>query len=426
MTHPFLALSTRFALAVLFLGAMLGAPGLWAEDWPAFRGPTGQGLIADAGLPLTWDATTNVAWNKPVDGIAWSSPVVSAGRIFLTSAVESPEGQFSLIALALSLDTGEELWRTSLFEHDKEVQVHQKNSHASPTAIVEGDQLYVHFGPHGTACLTTAGAVVWKKTLPYQPQHGNGGSPALHQDRLLLCCDGTDQQYVVALDKKTGDELWKTPRDTTPDRGFSFSTPLLIEVDGTWQAVCPGSNAVFAYDPQTGAEIWRVLYGDGYSVVPRPVFAGGLVFVCTGYNSPKLLAIDPRGKGDITATHLRWELDKAVPHNPSPIAVGENLFFVSDGGVATCVAAATGMVRWQERLGGKFSASPVATKESVYFQDEAGTTYVIAAAAEFKELAKNVWAAEQRTYASFAAANGSLLLRTESHLLKVQSPATSR
>ncbi|MEZ6058714.1 MAG: PQQ-binding-like beta-propeller repeat protein, partial [Planctomycetaceae bacterium] len=217
----------------------IATSGLRGEDWREFRGPTGQGVTTSQQLPLTWSQTEHVTWKQPIDGVAWSSPVVSEGVIYLTSAIEEPAGHFALVTMARSFETGAELWRTPLFEHDAKVEIHQKNSHASPTPIVAGDRIYVHFGPHGSACLSTAGKVLWKQTLPYRPQHGNGGSPALFQDRLIYCCDGTDVQYVTALDATTGKELWKTPRDTKPDRGFSFSTPLLIEVNGTWQAICP-------------------------------------------------------------------------------------------------------------------------------------------------------------------------------------------
>ncbi|MFG0294484.1 MAG: PQQ-binding-like beta-propeller repeat protein, partial [Maioricimonas sp. JB045] len=302
-----------------------------------------------------------------------------------------------------------------------DVQIHRKNSHASPTPVVADGFVYVHFGPHGTACLNLAGELQWKNDeLSYSPVHGNGGSPALFEDLLVICCDGGDQQYVVGIERETGRIRWKTPRDTDPKKGFSFSTPLIITVDGQAQAICPGSDAVFAYEPRTGKEIWRVRYPDGYSVVPRPVFSQGLVFVCTGYNRPSLLAIDPNGEGDITETNVKWEVDRGVPHNPSILAVGGEVYFVSDGGVASCVDAATGEVHWTERLGGKFSASPVYAEGKVFFQDEAGTCTVVKAGTEFEVLAENQWADEgARTFASFAVLDGTLFLRSETHLYRI-------
>jgi outer membrane protein assembly factor BamB len=285
--------------------------------------------------------------------------------------------------------------------------------------------VYVHFGPHGTACLTTDGEIVWTtQKLQYGPRHGTGASPALTGDILVIPCDGWDVQYVAGLDRETGEIRWKTDRDTQPVKGFSFSTPLIIEAGGRTQAVCPGSDAVFAYDPASGNELWRVRYGDGYSVVPRPLFAHGLVYVCTGYNQPQLLAIDPTGSGDVTDSHVQWRVRRAVPHNPSPIVVGNELYFVSDQGVATCVDALTGEQHWQERLGGNFSASPVAADGKVYFQDENGTAVVIETGPEYRELARNSWGSGGRTFASYAVLDGALIIRSETHLYRVDS-ATS-
>lgn len=394
-----------------------------AGDWPQFRGPHGQGVADATGLPLEWDAQRNVVWQVPVTGLAWSSPVVVGERIYLTSAVDAGGGDHDLVAECRQLRDGSLVWRQTLKRQTGAVEMHGKNSHASPSPVVDGDRVYVHFGPHLTACLLSSdGSVQWSQELAYSPQHGTGGSPALFEDLVIVCCDGRDVQYVVALDKLTGTERWRTPRDTTPSKGFSFCTPLVIEAGGRVQAICPGSDAVFAYDPASGREIWRCRYLDGYSVVPRPVYANGLVYVCTGYNRPKLLAIDPTGSGDVTTTHLRWEYDRSVPHNPSIVAVGRELYFVSDKGVATCLDGLTGEERWQERLGGNFSASALAAGGRVYFQDESGVCYVIKAAPEYELLATNTWAPGRRTYASFAVAGKSLLARSEDQLVRIEAP----
>ena len=392
-------------------------------DWPQFRGPTGQGLADETELPVTWSSDSGVEWRVPVDGLGWSSPVVAGERIYLSSAVPDGETTHNLVAECRSLADGSLLWRQSLQRQEGEVEIHGKNSHASPSPVVEGDRVYVHFGPHLTACLRTSdGAPVWTKRLDYAPQHGNGGSPAVFEDLLILCCDGSDVQYVVALDKSTGNERWRKPRDTKPSRGFSFCTPLIMESGGRVQAVCPGSEAVFAYDPRTGEELWRCRYADGYSVVPRPVYANGLVYVCTGYNRPLLLAIDPTGTGDVTETHLKWQHDRGVPHNPSIVAVGSELYLVSDKGVASCLDGVTGEERWQERLGGNFSASPIAANGRVYFQDEAGVCTVVKAAPQYELLATNTWAAGNRTYASFAVAGKTILARSENELVRIGIP----
>jgi outer membrane protein assembly factor BamB len=261
---------------------------------------------------------------------------------------------------------------------------------------------------------------VWKKKLEYLPTHGNGGSPALANDLLIICCDGHDVQYVVGIEKQTGNLRWKTRRETLSEKGFSFGTPLVLEINGRNQAICPGSDAVYSYDPATGKEIWHVDYPGGYSVIPRPVYGNGLVYICTGYNKPKLLAIDPTGAGDVTETHVRWTIEKQVPHTPSPLLVGRNLFFVSDKGIAHCVDALTGESHWQERLGGNYSASPLEAGGRVYFQDENGTGIVVAATAEFQELARNHLPEEERTFASYAIDDDALFLRSEKHLYRIE------
>jgi outer membrane protein assembly factor BamB len=306
-----------------------------AGDWPQFRGPAGQGIAEEraAALPLTWSESENVRWKVPVEGLAWSSPSIVGGRVYLTTATagelpeavtevppaeadpakpgeppKPPVAPQTLSALCLDADTGAELWRVELFEQSAGADIHDKNSHASPTPIVDDGKVYVHFGPHGTACLTTDGDVIWRNDeLRYGPRHGTGSSPALAGDVLIVPCDGIDLQYVVGLEASSGVVRWKVERNANPRHGFSFCTPLVIEAAGRTQAICPGSSAVVSYDPATGTELWRAKYGSGYSVVPRPVFAHGLVYVCTGFGTSKLMAIDPAGSGDVTDTHVRWE-----------------------------------------------------------------------------------------------------------------------
>lgn len=443
------------------LVAFAGSVSFLRADWPQFRGPDGQGHANASSLPLKWSETENVTWKQELPGIAWSSPVIQNGRIYLTTALDlTPEAPaaakdeksktdekakkddnaqkddkskkdakakksdkpkvIELNVLCLAAETGSLLWKSNVFTQTGTVEFHKKNSHASPTPIVTSDALYVHFGPHGTARLALDGAVVWKQKLEYSPTHGNGGSPALTDGLLIICCDGSDVQYVSALDVKTGDIRWKTPRDTKPSRGFSFSTPLVIDVAGVPQAICPGSDAVFAYEPTTGKEIWRVRYADGFSVIPRPTFGDGLLYICTGYARPKLLAIDPTGKGDVTDTHVRWKTDKQVPHSSSPVLDHGLIFFVSDGGIACCMDAKTGTEHWRQRIGGNFSASTLAGADRIYFQDEAGKATIVAAAPEFKELAVNELPSNERTYASYAIDGSALFLRSEKHLYRIE------
>lgn len=408
----------------LFLYGTINAT---AGEWSEFRGPSGQGHAEVSGLPLTWSESENVRWKVPVPGTGWSSPVVSGNRIYLTAAVPldaSAASRHSLRVLCLNAADGAEIWNVEAFVHpeDVKVEIHGKNSHASPTPILQGDRLYVHFGPHGTACLKTDGSFLWKTNrLTYAPQHGTGGSPALIDDRLIICCDGRDVQYVAALDCNTGDVLWKTDRNCEASRGFSFATPKIIQVAGKHQAVCPGSGAVCSYDPATGRELWRVSYGEGYSVVPRPVFGNGLVYVCSGFGDQQLFAIDPTGTGDVTESHVKWSTKKGVPKSPSILLVGTLLFVVDDGGVASCFDAISGQVHWQERIGGKFSASPVYADGHVYFQDEDGKTTVIDASTEFNRIGTSqLGDGRSRTFASYAIIDRAILLRSETHLYRLE------
>ncbi|WP_286177849.1 outer membrane protein assembly factor BamB family protein [Stieleria mannarensis] len=419
---------TRYLLVVLLLvllGGCIATITCPAEDWTQFRGPGGQGHSDAAMLPLTWSETENIAWKTPIAGDGWSSPVVAEGKIFLTTATaidDDADKARSLRALCFGADDGQILWDREVFRQAGEgVQMHKKNSPASATPVIRDDRLYVHFGPSGTACLTTDGEVVWKtQELKFKPVHGNGGSPVLYNDTLIVTCDGGDQQFVAGISATTGDVVWKTDRRADVRKGFSFSTPTLIEVDGRTQAVCPGSGAVVAYDCETGRELWHVDYDEGYSVVPRPVYANGLVFVSSGYDSASLYAIDPTGRGDVTDSHVRWTIDKGVPKTPSMLAVGGELYFVDDGGVASCVDATSGKLHWKKRLGGKYSASPFYGGGRIYFQSETGTTTVIEPGKTFVELANNEIGEDDRTFASFAVIDDAILLRSETHLYRIE------
>ncbi len=397
-----------------------------AGDWVEFRGPTGQGHAADLKLPTEWSSTKNVAWKTPIAGLGWSSPIVVGDRIFLTTAVPVGDGEKkdqSLRAICLNAATGKPLWDIEVFMQDGKTAspIHSKNSHASSTPVSDGKHVFVHFGTHGTACLTLDGKIVWQnRELKYEPRHGNGGSPILVDDMLVVSCDGTNTMFVVALDKATGQVRWRTPREHKNGSKFSFGTPLLIEVNGGKQIVSPGTFHVAAYRPKDGSEIWRVDYGQGYSVIPRPVFGHGLIFLSSGYDTPTLLAIKPDGQGNVTETHVAWKTNKSAPHTPSPLLVGDQLYVVSDNGIATCFNAVSGEQVWQKRIGGNFSSSPLFADGKIYLQSEQGDGIVLQPGSEYVELAKNEL--EPRTFASYAVADGALLIRTETQLYRIQQP----
>jgi outer membrane protein assembly factor BamB len=403
------------SLALVLATALSAAPAR-AGDWPQFRGPTGDGQYVGPSIPTEWGPDKNVVWKMPIPGRGWSSPIIWQGRVYLTTAVEQG-GRYSLQAVAVDCQTGKVLWQREVFVEDtsKSPTPHAKNTHASPTPATDGRRLYVHFGHLGTAALDFDGKVLWQNdTLGYVPVHGNGGSPIVVGDKLIFSCDGTDVQVVVALDTATGKVAWKTPRNANPSKAFSFATPHLITVDAQEQVVSPGSNMVAAYDPATGRELWRVKY-DGYSLIQRPVAGHGLVFVQTGFDNPIVHAVKP-GAGDLTDSNIVWTYRRNVPHTASYVLAGEELFMISDKGIATCLDAKTGKVHWSERVPGGYSASPIHHDGKIWLTNEDGGGTVLQAGKTFKVLAKNDL--KEKTLASFAAADGALYVRTERHLYR--------
>ena len=403
MTH-----SGRIIVLLLFLCTpVLGG------DWPQFRGPTGQGQSDEKGLPLTWSETKNVRWKVAIPGKGWSSPVIQGDRIWLTTATEDGK---SLRAVSVDLNTGAILLNIEVFRLKSLGQISSKNSYASPTPVLEGDRVYVHFGAHGTACITQSGEIVWKTRLEYDNgQHGPGGSPVLYENLLIVSCDGQDVQFVVALDKLTGKVRWKKSRE-----GYqAYTTPLVVPLAAGDQVISPGAFRAIAYDPRTGKELWQVKYGEGFSNVPRPVYGDGLVFICTGFQEPSLLAVRLDGRGDVTKSQIAWTLKRGAPLTPSPLLVGTELYLISDNGIASCVDAKTGNPIWQVRLGGNHSASPIYADGRIYFLSEEGESVVIAPGKQFKALAQNQL--DGQTLASMAVSSGSIFVRSLTHLYRISN-----
>jgi len=411
----------RFAPALLVTLAL--TPALTAAEWSQFRGPTQDGHADDAKLPTEWSKTKNVTWRKELPGNGWSSPVVAAGKIYLTTAVPGEgKGDYSLRAICINANSGEIVWDVEVFKEDGKTaaKIHGKNSHASPTPLVDGEAVFVHFGHLGTACLKTKdGSKVWtQETLKYNPVHGAGGSPILVGDKLIFCIDGTDKQAIIGLDKKTGTVAWQTPRKANPKKPFSFATPLLITVGGQEQVIAQGSDVVMSLNPKTGEEIWRVKY-NGYSVVPKPVFANGLIYISTGYDNPVLYAIKADGKGDVTDTHVAWTVKKGVPRNASPLLVDDALYLASDDGTLTCLDAKTGTERWNEaRVGKAYSSSPVYAGGHVYLLDEDGSATVVKPGSSYDPVATIKMG--ERALASYGVDGNALLLRTEKALYRIE------
>lgn len=395
-------------LALLGILGGLTAP----AEWTQFRGPSGQGQSAASGLPLKWSESEHIAWKTAVPGEGWSSPVISGGQIWLTAATERGT---SLRAVALDQETGRILHDVEVFRVTAPPGIHEKNNYASPTPILESGRVYVHFGTLGTAALNRSGEVIWKtQQLRYAHGHGAGGSPALAGDLLVISCDGTDQQYVVALDKNTGEIRWKTARNGA---AMAYTTPLVIPRGKGRQVVSPAGRLAASYDLESGQELWSLDY-EGFSGVPRPVFAHGLVYITTGFYNPVLMAIRPDGSGNVTKTHVAWQWGRGVPLTPSPLVEGGEIYMVSDNGIVSCLDAKTGQELWRQRLGGTFSASPVSADGRIYFLNERGEVTVIRAGRTFESLAVN--RLDGSTLASLAIEGRAIYLRTDSHLYRIE------
>jgi outer membrane protein assembly factor BamB len=418
-------MSRLYTLSTAFLAVLLAAGVASAEAlWPEFRGPGGQGHSTATGLPLEWAPDKNVVWRAALPGVAWSSPVVANGKIFLTDAApldsKDPDAGVSLRVTALTAATGKVAWDREIFRltDPQALRKHDKNSHASPSPVYEKGRIYAHFGHHGTACVDETGKVLWStQENRYPPVHGTGGSPVIVDDLLIFNTDGASDPAVLALDKATGKVRWKAPRPMTPASKFSFSTPLLITVKGRPELISAGSGIIQALNPKDGTEIWHVLTGNGFSVVPRPVFAQGLLFLSSGYQQPTGYAIRPDGAGDVTATHVAWTLTKRVPLNPSMLVVGEELYMLADSGVFSCVDAKTGQVHYEERLLGSSSASLLSADGRIYAIDEQGKSAVVKPGKTFELLATNEL--QERTLASMAVCDSDLLVRTEKALYRI-------
>lgn len=398
-------------------------------DWPDYRGPRHDGQGGDAALPLRWSEEEGLAWKTELAGRAWSSPVVADGLVWLTNADE--EGH-ELSVVCVALDTGAVVHEQLLFEVEEPQFRHEFNSYASPSPFVDEERIYLSFGSPGTACVDRASKeVVWARTdLECDHFRGAGSSPIVVDDLLILTMDGADVQYVIALDKHSGETRWRRERSTDfadldqdgrptggGDYRKSYATPIVIEVEGRRQLISPGAKAAFAYDPATGEELWTVRYGE-HSSASRTLYGHGLVFLNTGYSQPKLLAIDPTGSGDVTETHVRWRLSRAVPKKPSPVLVGENLYLVSDSGIASCVRARTGEQVWQGRIEGQYSASLIHAGGHVYAFSQGGRAVVFAPGDALEVVAENEL--DAGCLASPAVVEGGLVVRTTTHLLRIR------
>lgn len=410
-------------------------------NWPQFRGPTGDGISSSKGLPLQWSEKEHIRWKTPIHGRAWSSPVIWADQVWITTATE--DGR-ELFAMCVNRNSGRIERDLRLFEVEKPQFAHKFNTYASPTPVIEEGRVYVTFGSPGTACLDTkTGKVIWERR-DFECNHyrGAGSSPILYGDVFILNFDGSDHQFVVALDKATGKTVWRKERtidfkDLGPDGKpeiegdlrKAFGTCHVAVLDGQPTLLTQGAKALYGWDPLTGAEFWRVEERTSHSASTRPVAGLGLVFGPSGWSSGQVLAVRPGKKGEVldanaaepsqTQLQVLWRSKRNVPKKPSLLLLDDLLFGMDDNGVATCWEAKTGTVVWNERVGGNYSSAPIAAEGRLYFFSEEGKTTVIAAGREFRKLAENQL--EDGFMASPAVAEAALFLRTKTSLYRIEN-----
>jgi outer membrane protein assembly factor BamB len=422
--------------SLIFCGLLSLATMSVFADWPDFRGPwhdghaNAPGSTNRIGVPLSWSETNNVAWKTPIPHRGWCTPVILGKQIWLTAATEEGTDYY---AICVDKDSGKILINEKLFHTDTPEPLGNKlNSYASPSSVIEPGRVYVHFGSYGTACLDTSNfKVLWKREdLPCRHFRGPGSSPVLFEDLLILSMDGIDQQYLVALNKKTGETVWKADRtanfnDLEPsgkpraDGDFRkcYGTPLIADVDGQKQMFNIGSKAAYSHDPRTGKELWKINH-PAHSGASRVLYNKGIAIFCTGNGPGEVIAVKTDGKGDVTDTHIVWRHARAFPRMPSPVLVNDLIFTLNDNGIASCLDFATGKELWQERVGGEYAASLLYADGRIYCFSQDGKATVLEPGREFKVLATSKLA--DGFMASPAVTDRALYLRTKSALYRIE------
>lgn len=392
------------------------------ENWPCFRGPTHDGQSDSTGLPTEWSETNNIAWKAEIHGRAWSSPVVWGNQVWIQTA--PPDGK-EMWLLCLDRETGKILRDDKLFDVEKPQEIHVTNTHASSTPVIEAGRIYAHFGAYGTACVETdTGKVLWKRSdLSCNHWRGAGSSPVRFGNLLIMHFDGYDQQYAIALNKDTGDTVWKKPRDydfgtDDGDQKKAYCTPLIIEAAGKTQLISTAAKAILSLNPLTGDEYWRIQFKN-HSGTGMPLWGHGRLYLNTGFGKADLLAVKPDGKDDVSKSHVIWTSSKSIGAKPSQILVDDLIFNVEDKGIASCIDAETGKEVWSKRLAGEFSSSIAYGDGKLYFCNHDGSTWVLAPAREYRELAVNKL--DKGFRATPAIAGKSLFLRSEMHLYRIET-----
>ena len=405
--------------SLLLLSLVLSAD--TTANWPQFRGPNGDGTALTSTLPTIWSEKENVKWKTPIhtkDHKGWSSPVIWGNQIWLTDA--RADGK-EFYAVCLDKATGKILHDLPLFTEEKPAFCHAFNSYASPTPTIEAGRVYCHFGSHGTVCLDTAtGKPLWtRKDLKCDHWRGPGSSPILYQDLLILCFDGHDVQYVIALNKANGETVWKQDRNIkykNPDGDYhkAYGTPSVVNVKGQEQLIAPSAEATIAYEPKTGKELWRIAT-DGMNQSIKPILANDLILLSAGHKM-EILAVKTGKTGMLTPSDVAWSMKREAPSRPSYLVLNNRVFIVNDKNIANCLDARTGKSIWKQSLDGAngFSASPVSDGKNIYLCDQDARTFVIKVDDEYTPVATNKL--DAGCMASPAIIGNELFLRTKTHV----------
>ncbi len=394
-----------------------------AENWPGWRGPSRNGVTTEKNIPWQWSSEEGICWRIPVPGSGISNPVIWEDRVIVTAS-DGPQ-QADLHVICYAREDGRELWHQRLWGSAPTRYHAEKSSMASPAPVTDGKHVFAFFGTGDVFCFDMQGQLQWQRSLAseygrFENRFAASSSPLLFEDLLLLQCDHYGDSYVLALEQSTGANRWKTDR---PETWLSWASPQLVPVaDGGQELILSGSHKVDAFDPRTGEKLWTVT-GMCRECIPTPVFGNGHLYVVSGPKGPTM-AIQPGGRGDVTATHVKWQNRRGAPFVPSAILVGDYYYLVDDAGIATCLDSKTGKRLWQKRFPGKFTASPVAGDGKLFFTNESGETVVIAAGVpEYRRLARN--SVGEPVYASAAISGGQFYLRTNRHLICIDGAASN-
>ena len=396
------------------------------EQWSQFRGHYGNGIIKSTSAPINWSDNTNIDWKTPIHDRGWSSPVIWNDQIWMTTATKEGNKMYAICVNKLSGKIEHDI---HVFDVKSPQAITNENTYASPTPVVEEGRVYVHFGTYGTACISTKdGQILWKRrdlNCDHEIGAGPASSPFIYNNFLIFNVDGRDVQYVIALNKETGETAWKTNRsvdfsDVQVNQRKAYGTPFIIPRGNSNQMVSIGAKGVYSYDPENGKELWKAEHR-GWSIAPRPVYGEGLVFTMIDRDRPEMWAIKPNGSGDITETHIEWKETKRMPPRASPIIIKGLLFVVDRNGYISCIEAKTGKSIWQKRMKGRFSASPILANNLIYFFNEDTVCTIIKPTRELEIVAENKLS-DDKLMATPAFDENSIYIRTENNLYRIKEP----